>query len=213
MTRFFDYSRLHTSFAIVFFILLLISAVSDVKSRRIPKVCSYGLLLISLLRLIYDRQYVLAAYFALSVLATGSKGLKLLLYIGATAIFANKGEASYPLIFGLAAADLLFTLKIIGGGDAQLLFSMLCPFSTITMLSFEPRRSISSAVNMPAGPAPIIKISFFMSNSVSLSFFSEIWKSETLRRLIFLFITNACEYQYKYRYNIREHIEQLAVFG
>ena len=125
MTRFFDYSRLHTSFAIVFFILLLISAVSDVKSRRIPKVCSYGLLLISLLRLIYDRQYFLAAYFALSVLATGSRSLKLLLYIGATAIFANKGESAFPLIFGLAAADLLFTLRIIGGGDAQLLFSML----------------------------------------------------------------------------------------
>ncbi len=125
MTQYFDHSRFHATFAVVFFMVLLFSAVSDVKNRYIPKICSYGLLLISLLRLIYDGQYVLAAYFALSVFATGSKSLKLLLFIGATTIFANKGEAAFPLIFGLAAVDLFFTLKIIGGGDAQLLFSML----------------------------------------------------------------------------------------
>ena len=125
MMRFFEYSRFHAAFAAVFFMMLIISAVSDVRTRRIPKICSYGLLLISLLRLVYNRQYVLATYFALSVFATGSKSLKLFLYIGAAVIFANKGEVAFPLIFGLAAADLFFTLKIIGGGDAQLLFSML----------------------------------------------------------------------------------------
>ena len=125
MTRYFEYSRFHAAFAAVFFILLLISAVSDEKTRRIPKECSYGLLLISLMLLIFEKQYVFAAYFTLAVFATGSKSLKLLLFIGATAIFANKGETAFPLIFGLAAADLFFTLKIIGGGDAQLLFSML----------------------------------------------------------------------------------------
>ena len=125
MMQYFDHFRFHAVCAVVFFVVLLISAVSDVKNRHIPKICSYALLLISLLRLIYDGQYVLAAYFVLSVLATGSKSLKFLLYFGATAIFANKGEAASPLIFGLAAADLFFTLKIIGGGDAQLLFSML----------------------------------------------------------------------------------------
>ena len=125
MILFFEYSRFQAAFAVVFFMMLIISAVSDVRTRRIPKICSYGLLLISLLRLVYDRQYVLAVYFALSVFATGSKSLKLFLYIGAAVIFANKGETSFPLIFGLAGADLLFTLKVIGGGDAQLLFSML----------------------------------------------------------------------------------------
>ena len=125
MMRFIEYSRFHAAFAAVFFILLLISAVSDEKTRRIPKGCSYGLLLISLMLLILEKQYVFAAYFTLAVFATGSKSLKLLLFIGATAIFANKGEAAFPLIFGLAAADLFFSLKIIGGGDAQLLFSML----------------------------------------------------------------------------------------
>lgn len=125
MMWFLEYSWFQAAFSVVFFMMLIISAVSDVRTRRIPKICSYGLLLISLLRLVYDRQYVLAVYFALSVFATGSKSLKLFLYIGAAAIFANKGETSFPLIFGLAAVDLLFTLKIIGGGDAQLLFSML----------------------------------------------------------------------------------------
>ena len=125
MIRYIDNSLVYAAFAAVFLILLLISAASDVKTRHIPKPCSFGLLLLSLLLLIFDTQYVLAAYFALFILATGSKKLKLLLFIGATAIFANKGEEAFPLIFGLAAADLLFSLNIIGGGDAQLLFSML----------------------------------------------------------------------------------------
>ncbi|MBQ4514839.1 MAG: hypothetical protein II969_17735 [Anaerolineaceae bacterium] len=125
MMDYFDNSLFHAATGVVFFMLLLISAVSDVKTRRILKICSYGLLLISLLRLVYDRQYVLAAYFALSVFATGSKSLKLFVHIGAAVIFVNEGESSFPLVFGLAAADLLFTLKIIGGGDAQLLFSMI----------------------------------------------------------------------------------------
>ena len=73
MMRFFEYSRFHAAFAAVFFILLLISAVSDEKTRRIPKGCSYGLLLISLMLLILEKQYVFAAYFTLAVFATGSK--------------------------------------------------------------------------------------------------------------------------------------------
>ena len=44
----------------------------------------------------------------------------------------------------------------------QLRFSSARPFSTITIFLLLPLRSISSAVNIPAGPAPTITTSAFI---------------------------------------------------
>ena len=105
--------------------VLIISGISDLKTKRIPKACSYGLLLFSLLLLICRGEYMLSVYFLIAVLAAGNMKLKPVLFVMAVIVFANKGECAFPLVFGLAAADFLFSLKLIGGGDAQLLFSML----------------------------------------------------------------------------------------
>lgn len=105
--------------------VLIISGISDLKTKRIPKACSYGLLLFSLLLLICRGEYMLSAYFLIAVLAAGNKRLKPVLFVMAVIVFSNKGEQAFPLVFGLAVADFLFSLKLIGGGDAQLLFSML----------------------------------------------------------------------------------------
>ncbi len=104
---------------------LVISGISDLKTKRIPKACSYVLLLFSLLLLICRREYMLAVYFLLAVAAAGNMKLKPVLFVMAVILFANEGEHAFPMVFGLAAADLLFSLRLIGGGDAQLLFSML----------------------------------------------------------------------------------------
>ena len=109
----------------VMFTALVISGISDLKTKRIPKACSYGLLLFSLLLLICRGEYMLSVYFLLAVIAAGNKKLKPVLFVMAVIVFANKGELAFPLVFGLAATDILFSLKLIGGGDAQLLFSML----------------------------------------------------------------------------------------
>ena len=109
----------------VMFTALVISGISDLKTKRIPKACSHGLLLFSLLLLICRGEYMLSVYFLLSVIAAGNKKLKPILFVMAVIVFANKGELAFPLVFGLAATDILFSLKLIGGGDAQLLFSML----------------------------------------------------------------------------------------
>ena len=106
-------------------ILLCISGVFDIKHRRIPRFCSYGLLLISFLMLIMEREYMLAAYFIFSILATGLKWLRIPMLVWAVIVLANVGENAAPLVFGLAAADMLFSLRIIGGGDAQMLFALL----------------------------------------------------------------------------------------
>ena len=109
----------------VMFTALVISGISDLKTKRIPKACSHGLLLFSLLLLICRGEYMLSVYFLIAVLAAGNMKLKPVLFVMAVIVFANKGECAFPLVFGLAAADFLFSLKLIGGGDAQLLFSML----------------------------------------------------------------------------------------
>ena len=109
----------------VMFTALVISGISDLKTKRIPKACSHGLLLFSLLLLICRGEYMLSVYFLLAVIAAGNKKLKPVLFVMAVIVFANKGELAFPLVFGLAATDILFSLKLIGGGDAQLLFSML----------------------------------------------------------------------------------------
>ena len=105
--------------------LLFLSAVSDVRKRVVPAACSRGLMLAALCVLVYEKSYAPAAYFIFAVLATGSRILKIPLFAGAILMMANTGEVSVPFILSLAAADLLFTLRIIGGGDAQLLFSMI----------------------------------------------------------------------------------------
>ena len=136
------------------FILLCISGVCDVKNRRIPRFCSYGLLLISFLMLILEREYMLAAYFIFSILATELKWLRIPLLISAVIIFANIGETAAPLVFGLAAADMLFTLRLIGGGDAQLLYAIF----TSGHQDWKMAAAVS-AVTLIAGTAAVIRAS------------------------------------------------------
>ena len=135
----------------VMFTALVISGISDLKTKRIPKACSHGLLLFSLLLLICRGEYMLSVYFLLSVIAAGNKKLKPVLFVMAVIVFANKGELAFPLVFGLAATDILFSLKLIGGGDAQLLFSML----TFGWKSWRMACSIASVIIF-AGTASVI---------------------------------------------------------
>ena len=83
------------------------------------------MMLISLIILIYDRQYLLGAYYVFSIFATGNRTMKFLMFTGTAVVFANLGNAAFPMVFGLAAADLLFSFRVIAGGDAQILFAML----------------------------------------------------------------------------------------
>ena len=141
----------HVFTGAVMFTALVISGISDLKTKRIPKACSYGLLLFSLLLLICRGEYMLSVYFLLAVIAAGNKKLKPVLFVMAVIVFANKGELAFPLVFGLAATDILFSLKLIGGGDAQLLFSML----TFGWKSWRMACSIASVIIF-AGTASVI---------------------------------------------------------
>lgn len=149
-------SPLYFALGFVFFIMLIVSAVSDARTNHIPKRCSYSMMLISLIVLVYNRQYLLAAYYVFSVFSTGSKKLKLLLFTGTAVVFANLGNAAFPMVFSLAAADLLFSLRIIAGGDAQLLFAMLAfGYRDWTM------SAAISAVSLTAGTVFILRSGSF----------------------------------------------------
>ena len=125
MTAGFEVTPFYLFSASFMFILLAVSACADVKTKQIPVSCSYTLLLLSFIVLIHDGQYLPAAYYLLAVLSSGSRKMKTLLFTGAVIVWANSGNSAVPLIFGLAAADFLFALRIIGGGDAKLLFALL----------------------------------------------------------------------------------------
>ena len=135
----------------IMFTTLVISGISDFSTRRIPRVCSYGLLIFSLFLLIYRREYILSVYFVLAVLAAGNKRLKPILFVMAVIVFSNKGERAFPLVFSLSAVDFLFSIKVMGGGDAQLLFSML----SFGYSSWEMAFSIAAVV-LIVGTASVI---------------------------------------------------------
>ena len=116
---------LHVVTGAIMFAALVISGISDIKTRRVSRVCSYGLLLFSLFLLIYRKEYILSVYFVLAVLTAGNKKLKPILFVMALITFSSEGDCASPMVFGLSAVDFLFSMKLIGGGDAQLLFSML----------------------------------------------------------------------------------------
>ena len=62
---------------------LVISGISDLKTKRVPKACSYGLLLFSLLLLICRGEYMLSVYFLIAVLTAGNMKLKPVLFVTA----------------------------------------------------------------------------------------------------------------------------------
>ena len=115
----------HVLTGAIMFTVLVISGISDLKTRRIPRACSYGLLLFSFCLLIYRKEYILSAYFVLAVLTSGNTRIKPLLFIMTVIVFSNEGDRAFPMVFGLSVVDFLFSMRLIGGGDAQLLFSMI----------------------------------------------------------------------------------------
>ena len=160
----------------VMFTALVISGISDLKTKRVPKACSYGLLFFSLLLLICRGEYMLSVYFLIAVLAAGNMKLKPVLFVMAVIVFANKGELAFPLVFGLAATDILFSLKLIGGGDAQLLFSML----TFGWKSWRMACSIG-AVIIFAGTASVIHAQGIKNIAGRIKAVSEHMKSGTVQ--------------------------------
>ena len=160
----------------VMFTALVISGISDLKTKRIPKACSYGLLLFSLFLLICRGVYMLSVYFLIAVLAAGNMKLKPVLFVMAVIVFANEGERAFPLVFGLAAADFLFSLKLIGGGDAQLLFSML----TFGWKSWRMACSIGAVIIL-AGTASVIHAQGIKNIAGRIKAVSEHMKSGTVQ--------------------------------
>ena len=80
---------------------LVISGISDLKTKRVPKACSYGLLFFSLLLLICRGEYMLAVYFLVAVLTAGNMKVKPVLFVMAVIVLQMKGNAHFLWFSGL----------------------------------------------------------------------------------------------------------------
>ena len=110
---------------ILIFILLIVASVSDIKTRKIPSYCSYPIMILAMVLFILDKEYLLIPLFVLAVLGTGNTIFRIVYIVLSVVLVANRGEWLVPLIAGLVIGDIFFSMRLIGGGDAQLLFGML----------------------------------------------------------------------------------------
>lgn len=110
---------------ILIFILLIVASVSDIKTRKIPSYCSYPIMILAMVLFILDKEYLLIPLFILAVLGTGNTIFRIAYIVLSVVLVANRGEWLVPLIAGLVIGDIFFSMRLIGGGDAQLLFGML----------------------------------------------------------------------------------------
>lgn len=129
MGRYFITSHIFTMpeivLGIIELLLLIIGAYSDIRKRLIPIWVSIPMMAIGGTILILNKQYFLFAFWLISIYATRGTTVKVVEFIAAVCLYAYLGNSALPFIVYLLAADLLFTMKFIGGGDAQLLYGIL----------------------------------------------------------------------------------------
>ncbi|MBQ6520230.1 MAG: prepilin peptidase [Anaerolineaceae bacterium] len=108
----------------VILVLLGISAKHDMNTRRIPAWCSLTVMLISFILLLIERKWFAAAYLVIAVFGTGSSLFRILSILFAVITIANTPENAVPMVTGLILGDVFFATRMIGGGDAKLLFGL-----------------------------------------------------------------------------------------
>ncbi len=117
-----------TTFEIVLYcaelLLLIYGSVSDVKHRRIPLWTGIASVVLGLVSLLYGRHYWMAIFFAAGVFAPSYPLLQVLMLVLVFPIYSVEGAACLPFVLGLLLILYFFKMKMIGGGDTQMLFGM-----------------------------------------------------------------------------------------
>ena len=117
-----------TAFEIVLYcaelLLLIIGSISDVKHRRIPLWLGIASVVLGLVSLLYGKHYWMAVFFAVGVFAPSFPLLQVLMLVLVFPIFSAEGAACLPFVLGLLLILYFFKMKMIGGGDTQMLFGM-----------------------------------------------------------------------------------------
>jgi len=130
---------IQTVLNIIFCAGLVWSAISDLKTREVrPAAVTFGLLGISLITMLLQRQWLLAAYFVIAILGTGFKsGLYSLVMIGAGLwlIIATDSVVA-PVIVGLIVVDFFYKMKWFGGADSQVAFALIALCQTWHILAY-----------------------------------------------------------------------------
>ena len=106
--------------------LLVYSAYSDYRTRRIPFGVGLGLLLTAAVILVIEKMYWEALFLVVAVIGSRGGMWSLLVYLSAMLLFGAKGEtAALPMVVGILLFNFMFSMRWIGGGDAQVAFALI----------------------------------------------------------------------------------------
>ena len=115
--------------------LLIFSAYSDFRTRKIPFAAGIGLLLTAAIILCLQKMYWEAFFLVAAVLGSRGGLWSLLSYLVAIFLIGVVGESNaLPMIVGILLFNLMFSMRWIGGGDAQVAFALIAVAHDWTML-------------------------------------------------------------------------------
>ena len=116
---------------------LLWSAVADVRARRVPRMAGWGVLAAGLGALLVGERWLGALLYISLIAGSGYRGSLPVLGLGGLGAIAIANTAdSTPLAVGLGYVFIMFRLRWLGGGDAQLAMGLVAIARDWMMLGY-----------------------------------------------------------------------------
>ena len=123
---------------VVVSILLIWSAVSDYKTRKVPQAAGLGLWAIGLIFLLMQHNWICAGYYLFITLfsGVGRNPIGQILILVVSFVVLVVANSNNDLIVCLLFTTVLFQGGIFGGGDAKIAFALFAISQSMTMLLF-----------------------------------------------------------------------------
>jgi hypothetical protein len=117
--------------------LLVWAAVSDSRTRQVPPLAGYGLLLVAVVAMILRGWWMGALFLIIAIFGTRGGFAMLITVIAAFLLIEACGWGQCgPLLIGILVVYIMYSLHWIGGGDAQVAFALIGLTGTWMMLYF-----------------------------------------------------------------------------
>lgn len=104
---------------------LVWAAVSDYKTREVPRLAGFGLLILGLVVLLLNSLWVEAIFLVLAVWCSSGGIWRFVLFLSSLAVLFIRGALIIPLVVGILFFLLMFWSGRLGGGDAQLALGLM----------------------------------------------------------------------------------------
>ena len=120
-------------------VLLIWAAVSDWKTRLIPRISGLGLLTIGFVYLLYGHNYAVAGYYLIMIIYSGLKhnGTFVQLFVILLSILVLLDPTkNNDYIFGMLFTIFMYKYGVFGGGDSKIALALLAIGQDWTMLYY-----------------------------------------------------------------------------